>query len=325
MKFVAQRFLFLLLSVWAAITINFFLPRMMPGNPAEVMLARYQGKLNPQSLHALAVQFGISHQPLWIQYGSYLTNLLHGNLGVSVSYYPTPVTTVIAQSFPWTLGLAGSATVISVVVGTWLGIISAWRRGTIIDNILPIATTVSSSIPYFWMALLLLYIFGFLLGWFPLGHAYSTITVPSWSAGFIGNLLSHAILPLSTILISSLGGWLMSMRNNMLHILDDDFMTFGEARGLSSKRLTYIYAARNAILPNLTGFSMALGFVVSGALLTEIVFSYPGLGYQLFTAVENEDYPLMQGLFLIIALAVLLANFITELIYARLDPRVRGE
>ena len=117
----------------------------------------------------------------------------------------------------------------------------------------------------------------------------------------------------------------MSMRNNMLHILDDDFMTFGEARGLSSRRLVYIYAARNAILPNLTGFSMALGFVVSGALLTEIVFSYPGLGYQLFTAVENEDYPLMQGLFLIIALAVLLANFITELIYARLDPRVREE
>lgn len=323
MQHIARRTAFFLLSVWVAITVNFFLPRMMPGNPAEVMLARYQGRLNPSALHALSLQFGLSHRPLFDQYVIYLNNLVHGNLGVSLTYYPTPVATVIAQSIPWTLGLAGIATILSVFLGTWLGIKSAWRRGTWVDNIFPVVTTVSSSIPYFWLALLLLYILAYLFGWFPLGKPYSTIYSPSWSGGFLESVALHGVLPIATIVISSLGGWLMSMRNNMIQILDEDYMSFGRARGLSDKRLEYVYAARNALLPNLTGFSMALGFVVSGALLTEIVFSYPGLGYQLFTAVQNEDYSLMQGLFLIISISVLLANFITEIIYIRMDPRVR--
>lgn len=323
MRYFASRLGFFALSLWAAITINFFLPRLMPGNPAEVLIARFQGRINPRVLHAIELQFGLSHQPLWIQYGQYLNHLVHGQLGLSLTYYPVPVTQVIAQSLPWTLGLAGLATVISFTLGTGLGIYIAWRRDSVLDNILPTVTTFTSAIPYFWLALLFLYVFGFVAGWFPLDHAYSDTLTPSLSLSFAMNVIDHGFLPALTIVMSSVGGWLMGMRNNLIQTLGEDYVTFAEARGLSQRRLMLMYAARNAILPNLTGFAMSLGFVVSGALLTEIVFSYPGVGFQLVSAVENQDYPLMQGLFLIIAVAVLTANLLVELLYGRLDPRVR--
>ncbi|WP_028963285.1 ABC transporter permease [Sulfobacillus thermosulfidooxidans] len=325
MRHLIQRVGFLLVSIWAAVTINFVLPRLMPGNPAEVLLARYQGRLQPQALHALELQFGLSHKPLLTQYVGYLANLVHGQMGLSISYYPTPVTKVIETSLPWTLGLAGTSTIISVVVGTLLGIYSSWKRGSWLASALPTATTFLAAIPYFWVALLLLYVFGFVLGWFPLAHSYSLSLTPSWNWEFVSNVIYHSILPAVTIVLTSLGGWLVGMRNNMINTLGEDYVVFGEAKGISKRRLMLVYAARNAILPNVTGFAMALGFVVSGALLTEIVFSYPGVGFQLLTAVENEDYPLMQGIFLIIAIAVLLANFAVELLYARLDPRARRE
>lgn len=323
MKYVINRLAFFFLSLWAAITINFILPHLMPGNPAEVMIARYQGRLSPLTLKALELQFGVTTQPLWQQYFSYLNNLAHGNFGLSITYYPVPVTQVIANSLPWTLGLAGTSTVIAAVVGVLLGIIAAWRRGGLADSILPVVTTFTTAMPYQWLALLILYVFGFELGWFPTAHAYSATMTPTFRIAFIGNVLKHSILPASTILITALGGWLLGMRNNMINTLGEDYVVFAEAKGVKSRRLMYLYAARNALLPSLTGFGMALGFVVGGAVLVETVFSYPGVGYQLVAAVQNEDYPLMQGLFLIIAVSVLLANLIVEMLYGKLDPRVR--
>ncbi len=323
MRYFIQRLGFFVLSLMAAISINFFLPRLMPGNPAEAMIARYQGRLSPMALHSLELQFGVSNQPLWQQFLSYLNNTFHGNFGLSITYYPVPVMNVIANSLPWTLGLAGTATVIATVVGVFLGVLAAWHRGGVIDSILPLVTTFTSSIPYQWMALLLLYVFGFTLGWFPTAHSYSTILMPAWNGPFIVNVLYHAILPAATLIITAIGGWLFGMRNNMINILGEDYVVFAEAKGVKDKRLMLTYAARNAMLPSLTGFGMALGFVVGGAVLVENIFSYPGVGYQLVAAVQNEDYPLMQGLFLIISFAVLLANFIVEMLYGRLDPRVR--
>ena len=322
-QFALRRFGFLLISLWAAVTINFFLPRMMPGNPAILMLARFRGQLSPRVLHALELQFGITNAPLWQQYLVYLNNLAHGRWGISLTYYPVPVARVIAESLPWTLGLVGTATIISVGIGITLGIVTAWRRGSIWDNFLPTVATFTAAIPYFWLALILLYGMGYVWHWFPLAHAYSTSLAPSFTLPFITNVITHAFLPALTIVISSTGGWLLGMRNNMIQTLGEDYMLFGEARGLPPKRLMWQYAARNAILPSLTGFGMSIGMVVGGALLTEIVFSYPGIGFQLLAAVQNEDYPLMQGLFLIIAFAVLLANFIVELLYGKLDPRTR--
>ncbi|KYP81194.1 ABC transporter permease [Ferroacidibacillus organovorans] len=323
MRYFAQRFGFFILSLWAAITINFLLPRFMPGNPAEVMITRYQGRLNPLVLHSLELQFGISHQPLWQQYVTYVQNMIHGQFGLSITYYPVPVISVIENSLPWTLGLAGTATVVSSILGVLLGIFAAWKRGGMADTLLPVVTTFTSAIPYQWLALLLLYIFGFSLGWFPTAHSYSATLSPSLHPAFIGNVLDHAILPATTMIVTALGGWLLGMRNNMIHTLGEDYVVFAEAKGVTQKRLKYMYAARNAMLPSLTGFGMALGFVVGGSVLVESVFSYPGIGYQLVTAVQNEDYPLMQGLFLIIAVSVLLANFIVEMLYGKLDPRVK--
>ncbi|MCY0901608.1 MAG: ABC transporter permease [Firmicutes bacterium] len=323
MRYFVQRLGFLLLSLWAAITINFVLPRFMPGNPAEAMIARYQGRLSPMVLHSLEIEFGISNQPLWVQYGAYLQNLAHGNFGLSITYYPVPVIQIIANSLPWTLGLAGTATVISSVLGVVLGIIAAWRRGGKLDTVLPLITMFTTALPYQWLGLLILYVFGYLLGWFPTAHAYTATLTPSLTPPFIGNVLVHAILPASTIVITAVGGWLLGMRNNMINTLGEDYVVFAEAKGVKDRRLMFMYAARNAILPSLTGFGMALGFVVGGSVLVETIFSYPGVGYQLVAAVQNEDYPLMQGLFLIIAVSVLLANFIVEMLYGRVDPRVR--
>jgi len=326
MRFFLNRVGFLLLSVWAAITVNFLIPRMMPGSPVDAILAHFQSEgapLGPNALHALEQQFGLSHAPLWTQYFGYVNNLFHGQLGTSITYYPLTVTEVIGRSLPWTLGLAGTATIISVLLGTFLGIYAAWHRGTRIDATLTTVTMFTSAIPYFWIALILVYLFGFELNWFPQLHAFTTLSngVPWWR--FSADVLYHAVLPGATIVISAIGGWLVGMRNNMVQTLGEDYVTFARARGVRDRRLMVFYAARNAILPNLTGFAMAIGFVVGGALLTEIVFSYPGIGMQLLTAVENEDYPLMQGIFLIIALAVLFANFLVELIYGLLDPRAR--
>lgn len=324
MRFFVQKVGFLLISVWAALTVNFLIPRLMPGSPADAIMAHFQADgapLGPNALQALEQQFGLSHAPIWTQYFGYLGNLVHGQLGTSITYYPMTVTQVIERSLPWTLGLAGTATIVSVLLGTLLGIYAAWHRGTRLDSLLTTVTMFTSAIPYFWIALLLVYIFGFLLHWFPQIHAFSSLSGPWWQVA--ADVLYHAILPGATIVISAIGGWLVGMRNNMIQTLGEDYVTFARARGVEDRRIMLAYAARNAILPNMTGFAMAIGFVVGGALLTEIVFSYPGIGTQLLTAVENQDYPLMQGIFLIIAVAVLLANFLVDLLYGLMDPRAR--
>lgn len=323
MRYFMNRLGFLLLSAWVAVTINFILPRMMPGNPALLMATRYQGMLSSRALHALELQFGVTNAPLWQQYLQYLNNLLHGNLGLSLSYYPVPVIKVIEQSLPWTLGLAGTATVVAAVLGTMFGILAAWRRNGAMDSVLTTSTTFTGHIPHQWFGLVLLLLFGYDLHWFPDAHAYTTSMTPEWSLAFITTVAYHAVLPALTIVVPGLGGWLLHMRNNMIQTLGDDYITFAQAKGVSSGGVMFRHAGRNALLPSVTSFAMALGFVVGGVILVEVVFSYPGVGYQLFTAVGNEDYPLMQGLFLIISLSVLLANFLVELLYARLDPRVR--
>src|SRR2546426_1183598 len=326
MRYLLRRIGFYLVALWVSVTLNFLIPRLAPGNPAETLMARLRGKISPQALHALEIAFGVNHDPLWSQYLQYLNNLLHGNLGISITYYPTPVSEVIRQELPWTLTLLGIALVISFIIGTLLGVLVAWRRNSALDAVFSPLFTFFSAIPYFWLALILLYILGYLLNWFPINGGYDTSsTVPEWSADFISSAIQHGILPAFTIVISSIAAWLLGMRNAMITTLSEDYVLMAEAKGLSQRRILLTYAARNAILPNITAFALSLGFVVSGALLTEIVFSYPGIGYALYQAVENLDYALLQGLFLIIAIAVLAANFLADLVYFALDPRVRLE
>lgn len=314
-----------MLAAWAALTMNFFIPRLMPGDPATVMFARFQGQLKPEALQALRETFGLTDAPLLSQYISYLQHALRGDLGTSVAYFPTPVIEVIGIGLLWTMFLAGIAMVISFALGTLLGIVAAWRRGGWLDSILPPLLSLLGSFPYFWTAMAALFVFGFSLNLFPLRHAYGPEVHPGLSLDFALSALRHATLPALTMIIASLGGWMLAMRNTMIGVLGEDYIAYAYARGLPERRIMLHYAARNALLPNLTGFGMALGFVLSGALLTEIIFSYPGQGYLLLQAVQSQDYPLMQGLFLTITLAVLLANWLVDVATALLDPRTRGD
>jgi peptide/nickel transport system permease protein len=325
MKYLLRRFALYAVAAWASLTLNFFLPRLLPGDPASAMFARLRGQLSPEAMTSLRAAFGLTDQNLWAQYTGYLRHTLSGDLGVSVAYFPQPVSEVIRDGLGWTLLLAGCALILSFFVGSLLGVVAAWRRGGVFDGAASSALTVLGSFPYFWLAMLLLYVFAFKLGWFPLTHAYDDALEPGLRLGFVGSVVRHAFLPAATIVLASMGGWMLGMRNTMLGVLREDYVVFARAKGLPEWRVMFGYAARTALLPNLTGFGMAFGFVVSGSLLTEIVFSYPGQGYLLMQAVRNQDYPLLQGLLLMLTLVVLAANWLVDLLYVLLDPRIRGQ
>lgn len=323
MKYILRRIGFYLIAAWVSITLNFVLPRLMPGDPASRLLARISDRLRPEQIDALKHVYGLNNAPLVKQYFEYLWNVAHGNLGISIYNFPTPVSQVIATGLMWTLLLGLTSVVVSFILGNLIGIVAAWRRGGWIDSVMPPFMIFVGSFPYFWLAMLCLFLFGFELKIFPISHAFGLNVTPGFNLPFILDVIRHTILPALTIVIVSAGGWALGMRNTMIGVLSEDYITMADAKGLPNRRIMFGYAARNALLPAVTGFGIALGYVVGGALLTEIVFSYPGLGFQLLTAVQNLDYPLMQGLLLIITLAVLIANFIVDLIYVRLDPRVR--
>ncbi len=325
MRFLVRRLGFYLIALAVAVTINFALPRLMPGDPVQLMFARFQGRLDPRAMESLYETFGFVQGPIFTQYTTYVSNLLQGDLGLSIAQFPQPVSEALGIGIGWTLRLVGLATIIAFVFGVLLGIGAAWKRGGLVDSIVLPITGLLSAFPYFWLAMLILYGLALGAGLFPLRHAYDVNMNRDWSSPeFVLNVVHHMMLPALTIVITSIGGWMLGMRNNMIGVLSEDYITMAQAKGLSDRRIRYTYAARNAILPSITGFAMSLGFVLGGALLTEIVFSYPGMGYTLLLAVNARDYPLMQGGFLMITLAVLLANMIADFAYVLLDPRVRA-
>lgn len=329
MRHVIRRFLFYLCAIWVAVTLDFFIPRLAPGDPVAAIVGKMstKGYVTPAMQQSLAAMFGLNtHDPIWVQYFKYLGNLLHGDLGNSIQYFPTPVSQIIGQDIGWSIMLGGVAVVISFLLGCLLGIIVAWKRGTLLDTLLSPAMNFLSAIPYFWLALLSLYIFSYLLSWFPLSGGYDSANIdPGWSLDFVGSVIQYAFLPAMTLVISSLAGWMLTMRNSMITTISEDYVLMAKAKGLSSARVMFRYAARNAVLPNITGFAIAIGAIVGGQLLTEMVFSYPGIGYALLQAVNQQDYAMVQSIFLFITLAVLGANFLADMLYAFLDPRVRVE
>jgi peptide/nickel transport system permease protein len=319
-----RRLVFYVISAWASITLNFAIPRLMPGDPAAALVARFKGQMSPEALRALRHAFGLVPGSTLTQYFTYIAHVARGDLGLSIAYFPARVSDVIGTGFGWSLGLGSVALVMSFALGTLLGVVAAWRRGGRLDSLAPPALSFLGAFPYFWLAMLVLYLFGFTLHWFPLQHARDPDLETSASFGFVLDVASHAVLPALTIVLATLGGWMLSMRGAMLAVLGTDAIKLATAKGLPPRRIMWAYAARNALLPSVTSFGMALGFVVGGSLLTEIVFSYPGLGYLLVQAVRNQDTPLMQGLFLMITLSVLAANFLVDLLYIWLDPRARA-
>ena len=318
---------FYLVALWAAVTLNFFIPRLLPGSPVDAVLAKLalRGPVDAGTRRSIEVMLGAdSEKPLAQEYIDYLGGLVTGDLGVSVTYFPTPVIEVVGQSLPWTLVLVGLATAFTFVLGMVLGTVVGWRRGTWLDSLIP-ATTILQAVPYFWLALLFIYVLSVNLGMFPISGGYDfTLVRPAFDYPFLSNALYHGFLPALTIVLSSLGGWLLGMRNMMVSTLSEDYILTAEAKGLSPRRVMLMYAARNAMLPSVSGFAISLGFVVSGSIVVETVFSYPGVGFTMLQAVQNNDYSLMQGMFLIITVSVLAANLVVDLLYGVIDPRTRA-
>ncbi len=326
MRYVLRRLGFFVLTLWVALTLNFALPRLMPGNPALSIIGKFRGGISPQAVKVLEAQFGLNtHQNVISQYFTYLGNVARLKFGVSLTTQPgASVGRVVLDAIPWTLGLVGLTTILAFVLGTGIGILAGWRRGGRLDSVMPPVFVILTVVPYFWIGLMLILIFGVKLKWLPYFFSYNYTMTPGLNAAFIGNVLEHAILPAFTLLITTIGIWILTMRNTMITTLAEDYVRMARAKGLPNHRIMLDYAARNAILPNLTGFAMSLGFVIGGAILIEEVFNYQGVGYLLLQAVNNTDYPLMQALFLLITVAVLVAILLSDLATAILDPRTRG-
>lgn len=325
MRYVLQRLGWFVLTLWAALTINFLLPRMMPGSPADAAIAKLSqnGPVTEETRRAVEAQLGVPGGSILQQYVDYLRQIASMDFGVSYAFYPEPVSGLVASALPYTLILVGVVTVVAFIIGTLLGVLSAWKRGSWLDALPTVGGSFLGTFPYFWTALLLLFFLGYVGHLFPTFGAYSATTVPGLSWDFFTDALYHAALPAVTMLVTSLGGWIIGMRNAMITTLGEDHVTFAEANGIPGRTVALKYAARNAILPNLTGFGMALGGVVGGSVLVEQVFGYPGIGFLLFNAVTGQDYPLMQAIFLMITVSVLIANLLVDIMYGILDPRTR--
>ncbi|HET9081137.1 MAG TPA: ABC transporter permease [Trebonia sp.] len=325
MSFILRRLAFYLVAAWVAITLNFFIPRAVPGNPAATILSKYP-TLPLSAVKALERMIGGAQTQgsLWSQYLAYLNDVFHFNFGRDLASFPTPVATLMDQAIPWTLILVGTATVIAFAIGTFLGILAGWRHGGWLDRSLPVLMFFQAA-PYFFLALLFVDFFALQLHWFPSGQGFNgEVTTPGWTWSFISNAVDHSILPAFTIVLTSVAGWMLQMRNVMITTIGEDYVVAAQAKGLSRARVIFTYSARNALLPQLQGFGLALGFVISGALIMEIVFSYPGIGLLLLNAVQNKDFPLMQAIFLVITFAVLVANLIIDLVIVFFDPRARA-
>jgi peptide/nickel transport system permease protein len=309
------------LTFFVAVTVDWAIPRFMPGDPVQTMLAR--ASLRPEASQAMQAYytsvFGLD-VPVWQQYLNFWNRLLHGDLGVSIWLFPQPVTEVILRAIPYTIALLVPAILLSWWAGNKFGAYAARRRW--LDNtVLPVGY-VLTAMPYMWLGILLAFLLATVAGIFPIAGGYSFDVEPSWSPSFLANLLRHWFLPFASLFLVGFGGWAIGMRNLIIYELEADYVHYLEALG-APRRLVRRYAFRNALLPQLTGLALSLGVIVAGALVTEIVFSYPGLGYLILQAINNSDFFLIQGAFLFIIIGVLLANFLVDVVYVLVDPRTR--
>ncbi|AAD35124.1 peptide ABC transporter permease [Thermotoga maritima MSB8] len=326
-KYLLRRFIFLLVTYIVATTIVFILPRAIPGNPLSQILSGLSrvAQANPEAIRAaertLMEEFGLG-KPWYVQYFEFITKALRGDLGTSITFYPRKVIDLIIPVIPWTLILLLPATIVAWILGNSLGALAAYKRNTWIDKGVLTTSLIVSQIPYYWLGMIFIFLFGVKLGWLPVQGAYSQGTIPNLSWSFFVDVLKHYIMPFASIVVSAMGGWAIGMRLMVIYELGSDYAMFSEYLGMKDKRI-FKYVFRNSLLPQITGLALSLGGVLGGALITEIVFNYPGTGYLLFRALTTLDYPLIQGIFVILIASIYLANFIVDFLYALIDPRIR--
>ncbi|MFL7870051.1 MAG: ABC transporter permease [Candidatus Promineifilaceae bacterium] len=320
-RYFSRKLILYIVTFFVAVSIDWMIPRFMPGNPVQTLVGR--AMLNAGAAEKMAgyymAAFGLD-LPLWQQYVNFWLALFQGDLGISVFLFPTPVVDAIKAAIPYSLFLLIPAILLSWFAGNWFGAFAA--RNKHLDNtVLPLGYLLTAT-PYMWLGLLLAWALGIVFDIFPISGAYSFQMRPHVSLAFAGSLLYHWFLPFLSLFIVMFGGWAIGMRNMIIYELETDYAHYLESLG-APRRLIRKYAFRNGILPQITGLALSLGVIVAGALATEIVFSYPGLGYLLLQALQNQDYFLMQGAFLFIIIGVLLANFIIDIVYVIVDPRTR--
>jgi peptide/nickel transport system permease protein len=324
MGFFLRRLSFYFVALIFAATLNFVLPRAMPGDPVTMMFANATVQVTPERIAAMKQLLGFVDGPMYQQYFTYLQSIFTWNLGTSIQFYPLSVNDLLAGAVGWSLFLAGSAVIISFCIGSILGIFAAWKRGSRFDTFISPGMLVVQAVPPVVISMLVLFTFAIGLRWFPTGYAYTPGELPEWtSLAFYTDVLYHAALPLFCATIIQIGGFLINMRNNMINLLNEDYITMAKGKGLSENRVVFNYAARNAMLPSVTALSMALGMAIGGQLIVEIIFNYPGLGSVLLNAIRARDYQVLQGQLLIMTLFMLFFNFMADLLIVALDPRLR--
>jgi peptide/nickel transport system permease protein len=327
MRWFARRLVFYVFAIWVALTINFLLPRLMPGSPISGLLAHLnpsQLAANPGIVQTYEALLGGGHNSIWQDYVTYLSRVVHFDFGLSTSNYPTPVSEVIGRTLPYSIFLVGVAFLLSFVIGTAVGMVAAWRRGRFVDSWIVPGFMVLGAFPAFFTSLLGLYIFGLKLHWFPIQHAYDTGLSPGLNWTFLSSAFRHAQLPILVILGAFAGGWVLNMRTVMINTISEDYVTLAQAKGLRDRRVMTRYAGRNAILPPLNGFAALFASAVGGLVFIEYVFSYPGAGLTLQQAVLGNDYPLAQALLVVLSVCVILANLLMDVLNLVLDPRLRA-
>jgi peptide/nickel transport system permease protein len=302
-------------TIWFAVTVTFLLLRLLPGDPA---LAVASPNMTDEARAALLTQYGLD-QPLIVQYGLYMWQMLQGNFGVSFTQ-SVPVMDVLLQRLPWTLLLTFTALVITVLIGIPLGVLAASRRGKVLDKIIQVIGVTGQSIFVPSIGVLLLFVFGLSLQWLPIGGAYDT---DAYGLDWYGSVARHLVLPAVSLMLIQLGSYVLTMRSTLIEALGEDYVTLAKANGLPYRRILWKHALRNALLPTTTLIGLQLGFLVGGAVLTETVFAYPGIGRGIYEAVTQLDFPVLQGAFLLLAITVVVANMLTDIVYGFLDPRVK--
>lgn len=326
-KFIANRFIVLVLTVFISITVVFFVPRLVPGNPLGAVflnLAQVGGSAGASELVAeYERMFGLD-QSLWTQYVRFLRELLHGNFGYSISSFPSEVWTLLLNALPWTIGLLSVTTVIAWALGSILGAIAGWRgQRSWLSRLLVPTALVLYTMPYYILAIILIFLLTFQFPIFPSHGAFSLGMRPGLSLPFILDVGQHAFLPALSIILVSLGWWFLSMRSLITGQKGEDYVVNAEAMGIKDRRIMWGYAFRNALLPQATGLAIAFGHVVGGALVTEVIFAYPGIGWLIFNSIKGLDYPVIQGGVLLIIVSVAIANFAIDCLYPLIDPRIR--
>jgi peptide/nickel transport system permease protein len=326
-NYLTRRIGLFFVALWGAATLNFFIPRLAPGDPVRQRLvdaAAQSGYLQQgieEMVKAYDKTFGLD-QPLYVQYANYLWSVSHLDFGYSLTQYPTRVLTIILASLPWTIGLLLMSTLLAFVVGTTLGALISWPRSPRALRYLIGPLMALSAIPYYLLGLVLLYLLAITIQAFPLSGGYDIGSIPNLSLPFILEVAHHAILPALSIVLAAIGFWALGMRGMMVTTEGEDYMLMAEAKGLQDRWIFYRYAVRNAILPQVTALAIALGHVVSGSVIVEVVFGYPGIGSLLYSAIGGSDYFVIYGIVFMVILAIGLATLLIDLIYPLLDPRI---